>query len=503
MTKLDDRTLGRVAFVLIIGALLMLAPGQVAADSGSIEIVNSAVVSEFPEGFRVRVQAKSDHEITSLAVRLRVGQRTRGAYDYLEMLAEGQLADGELFWRTNTSPTYIPPGTAINYNFEVEDASGALLETDQEEFIYHDPRFEWFEVAEGPITVAYHGPVKSRADSILQTILTTLKVMGPLLGAGIDDPIRITMYNNNREMLEALPPGSTTIRRELITEGQAFLQEGTLLVLGGGRGALGTASHEGTHILVFRSGRSIFRRIPPWLHEGLAEYGNVDQTISYDVALEFAIETDRIMPAVLMSALPGDPEDVIIFYGQSRSIVRMMVARWGADKMQELMNTLQSGINMDDALTQVYGVDRIGLSNIWRQGVGAPLLVRIETERVLPTAIPQRVIPLFSLTPQAGVEAIQNTADTSTPPTATATPEPSPTPAPTPTPEQVAAAAPTPQPSPSPAPAPEQKQPEQTGASGTCNASLGGVSGPLDVGFAALMLGLVGLGVRRRRKSLI
>ncbi len=502
MTSIDDRTLAKLAFAIIVAALLMLAPGQVAAQSGTIKIVNAAVVSEFPEGFRVRVQAQSDHEITSLAVRLRIGQRTRVAYDYLDMLTEGKLADGELFWRTNTSPTYIPPGTIINYNFEVEDASGALLETDQEEFIYHDPRFEWFEVSGGPITVAYHGPVKSRADSILETILTTLDVMGPLLGAGIDAPIRVTMYNNTREMLEALPPGSTTIRRELTTEGQAFLEEGTLLVLGGGRGALGTASHEGTHILVFRSGRSIFRRIPPWLHEGLAEYGNVDQTISYDVALDFAVETGRLLPAVLMSVLPGDPEDVIIFYGQSRSIVRMMVARWGADKMQDLMDVLQSGVNMDDALTQVYGVDRIGLANIWRQSVDAPLLVRVESERVLPTPIPQRVIPLFSLTPQAGVEAIQSTADTSTPPTATATPEPSPTPtpAPTPTPEQVVAVAPAPQPSPTPAPAQEPEQPAQTtGASGTCNASLSDVSSPLDVGFAGLLLGLVGLGVRRRR----
>ncbi len=77
----------------------------------------------------------------------------------------------------------------------------------------------------------------------MDAIRQTLEIVGPVLGADTTEPIRVTMYNNIKEMLEALPPGSSTIRRELITEGQAFTSVGTLLVLGSGGLAEGTASH--------------------------------------------------------------------------------------------------------------------------------------------------------------------------------------------------------------------------------------------------------------------
>ena len=174
--------------------------------------------------------------------------------------------------------------------------------------------------------MAYHGPVATRADLVRDAIIDTLSLIGPILGAETTTPIRVTMYNNNREMLKALPPGSTTIRRELVTEGQAFPEVGTLLVLGGDRMAAGTASHEVTHILVHRGGTSMFRRIPSWLNEGLAEFGNVDPAFSYEIALEFAIAQNRLLPVMFMDVLPGDPEDVIIFYGQARSIILLMIS---------------------------------------------------------------------------------------------------------------------------------------------------------------------------------
>ncbi len=188
------------------------------------------------------------------------------------------------------------------------------------------------------------------------------------------------------------PPGSSTIRRELITEGQAFTDIGTLLVLGGGRGATGTASHELTHILNHRAGDSIIRRIPSWLDEGLAEFGNVAPGFSYDIALEFALGTDRLLPITSMPVLPGDPEDVIIFYGQARSIVEYMIAAYGPARMRELLAVFREGTNMDDAIEQVYGISRIELENNWREIIGAPMYVPPERDSARPTPIPRRAI---------------------------------------------------------------------------------------------------------------
>ena len=322
------------------------------------------------------------------------------------------------------------------------------------------------------------------------------------------------MYNNVKEMLEALPPGSTTIRRELITEGQAFTDLGTLLVLGGGRGAKGTASHEVTHILTHRAGDGVLGRVPAWLSEGLSEYGNIDPSFSYDIALEFALATDRLLPITSMRSLPGDPEDVIIFYGQARSVVMFMVAAYGPAKMRQLMEVLKGGTNIDVAIVQVYGITRIGLENQWRDTIGASNYLPPERERLKPTPIPRREIQLFTLTPQAGSETIATLDVTPTPspeptpePTAepTATPEPvsTPTPPPTATPEPAARALSPPAPTPVSEPVPSAAGAQQDSAppgGATCNTPAQFSARLSDLTMPMFLLGLVALVARRRRR---
>ena len=504
---------------LAVGVLMALAAGLLMWPASTVraagpELRWHEVTSEFPAGFRIKARASSDSEITSVAVRLRIGQQTRSAYDYLEH-GTGKLVEGEFFWRTDTAPRYVPPGTIIRYNFQIEDSAGRSVETERQEFVYFDARYlddegnsRWQEVSEGTVTVAFKGPVKKRAEEVLSTIIVTLDKMVPVMGEeAMEEPIRVTMYNNVKEMMEALPPRSASIGRELITEGQAFNVFGTLLVLGGGRLALGTASHEVMHIITHRVGDSIFRRVPAWLSEGLSEFANVNSGFSYDIALDFAIETDRLLPHVYMPAMPGVAEDVIIFYGQSRSIVRMMIAQFGPEKMKQLMATLRGGKNMDDALAEVYGFDRRGLDAIWRTAIGADPLEETGRRIVRPTAVPQRVPLLYSLTPQAQSETVGDKAaePTSTPtatPTATATPEPTaartPEPTATPVPE-VAIAAPTAA-APTSEPAPRQ-EPQETGSNGAaCNPSLGGGPVPLDLAAVGFLMGLVGVGFRQRRR---
>jgi hypothetical protein len=484
---------------------LLLPTGTVLAQEpvAPIEVLSATAVSEFPIGIRFSATAVGENEITSMAVRFRIGLQTRGVYQYLEYVS-ADVVNGEVLWRTATSAGYIPPETIITYSYEIEDSEGNLLSTEEQQLIYEDARFNWERVAEGPVTVAYHGPVRVRAEAVLQAILDTLEKMGPVLGAGIDDPIRVVTYNNQKEMLEALPPRSAAVGRELITEGQAFSDVGTLMVLIGGRLALGTASHEVTHILNHRAGQSIFRRLPSWLHEGLAEYGNVDPGFSYDIALEFAIATDRLMPHLYMQTLPGDPEDVIIFYGQSKSIVRFMIELEGEAGMRELLSLHKQGVNMDDALFQVYGMDRLAMTNAWRVDIDAELYELPEVAEARPTPVTYPTVQAFTLTPQAGGSAVGDlTADEveqaakangEEPESEAAQVEVTQTPGP-----EIALA----EPSPTSAPAlPEQlEEPEHTGT-GSCSAA----GGPADSGTVAMLVLIVGAGaggsaVRRRRRN--
>ena len=476
--------LPRVALVAVTCILLGLVTVQTSsASSETISVTSADAVSEFPDGMRFTIEVESEQEVEEIAVKFRTGTQTRDVYGYMEF-DEAKIVDSELFWRTNTAVRYIPPGTIIYYYFEIRDSEGNELITDTEEFIFEDARFTWEEVSDGPIAVAYHGPVKMRAEIILEAIVQTLDFMGPILGADTTEPIRVTMYNNVKEMLEALPPGSSTIRRELITEGQAFTNIGTLLVLGGGRRAKGTASHEVTHILTHRAGDSSARSIPSWLDEGLAEFGNVDPGFSYDIALEFAMATDRLLPITSMPILPGDPEDVIIFYGQARSLIQFMVFRYGPQAMRQLLSTLKAGANMDEATQEIYGLSRIELENQWRDTLGAEHYVPPDRDSAKPTPIARPTLQLFSLTPQAGSETIASLEPTPTP-------EPQPAPAPEPTATEPPAVSKTEN---------EGGEADRREGGSACFAPATPTMRLSDLALPLSVLGLIGLGLRRRRK---
>ena len=522
--KTPESALFYALFAVLVAILLTVTVSPARADEGAIRLESWEIVNEFPEGFRIKAKANGDNEISSIAVRLRIGRQTHGAYDYLcksggevepadwicDEFATGKLVDGELFWRTNSRARYIPPGTILTYNLEIEDSEGNFFKTDPQEFLYHDTRFEWKEVSEGPITVSYHGPVETRANIILDAMVQTLGHMGPLLGADVDEPIRVTMFNNIKEMLDALPPGSATVGRELVTEGQAFSEMGTLLTLGSGQLAEGTASHEMTHILVHRASQCT-SCVPSWLNEGLAEYGNIVPGYSYDIALDFAVETDRLMPFTSMTVMPGDPEAAIIFYGQSRSMVRILIQEFGTEKMRELMQRLETGRRPDRVIQSVYGISLSQLDDLWRQAIGAEPLERRVTARSLPTAIPRRTILPYSLTPQAGVEVIgDKSEDTPTAETAAgSSQEDGPTPAAGVAPEDQPTSDPTgeSQPSsdagsdtaPTPEPAAESEQEPQAAPGGGCTVALHSAGSTLDLTGAGLLLGMVALGLRRKR----
>ena len=82
------------------------------------------------------------------------------------------------------------------------------------------------------------------------------------------------------------------------------------------------------------------------------------------------------------------PTTYLLFYGQSKALVRMMIDDFGAGKMREFMALYKGGKSMDDALTQTYGLDRVALENRWRASVGASPLSSGVLERRAPDAGP-------------------------------------------------------------------------------------------------------------------
>jgi hypothetical protein len=114
----------------------------------------------------------------------------------------------------------------------------------------------------------------------------------------------------------------------------------------------------------------------------------------YELALRDAIRRDRLLLLRGMAGQPGRPEETIIFYGQSFSIVRYLIKTYGEEKMRSFLSAFKVGIGTEPTLKNVYGVGLGQLEADWRQSVGArplPSGSQDEPERAAPEAVPTLV----------------------------------------------------------------------------------------------------------------
>ena len=396
--------------------------GTALADEGDIKVLEVEAESQFPDGVKFSIIASSSEEIEEIRVFFKkVGQSGVSAYRTVDF-QPGTLITGESMLSTGGGRDYFPPGTRIVFSFEVRDKGGAVFRTPEQDFVYKDNRFEWLSVSSDLITVDYYGEyVEERANTVLQAAEAAMDLMVPVLGTEPTEPLRIVSYNNYRHMSAALPFRSQAVREQLQTQGQAFVEERVLLVHGFDATVKGTVSHEFTHLLVAEAAGRGYVQVPAWLNEGLAEYGNIDPTDSYDAALRYGIYTRRLKPLWYQDSFGGTPDDIIIAYGQGRSVVKYMINRYGPEKMSELFAVLRKTLSINLALEQVYGFDQYGLDSEWREAIGIdPLPSPEELQQQLQESESELPVPA-----QESAEPTLAAASTP-PPVATPTPEPTP-----------------------------------------------------------------------------
>ena len=415
-------------FLLALGlaSAILVPSAMVRGDGGDIEVLDVSANSDFPDGVRFSVTARSSEEIEEIRVFFTVtGRSGTSAYRNLEF-EPGKEVTGESLLRTSGGGAFIPPGTELEYSFEVRDKSGAVFRTPGQEFIYDDNRFDWRTVSSDLITVFYYGEyVEKRARTVLEAAQEAFDLMVPVLGIEPTEPLRIVSYNNYRDMSAALPFRAQAVRERLQTQGQAFVAERVLLVHGFDPTIKGTTSHEFVHLLVAEAAGSGYSRVPAWLNEGLAEYGNIDPTSDYPAALRYGIYTRRIKPLWFQRSFGGTPDDIIIAYGQARSVVKYLISMHGESSITELFTAIQTQ-NIDGALEQVYGFDQHGLDSLWRSAVGLePLPPPQELNRQLENR--QTAVPEIASTPEP-VTVLESTPTTESDTVLESTPTPAPTP---------------------------------------------------------------------------
>jgi hypothetical protein len=352
-------TVAAIAIVFVL--LFSTSSNGAGAEAGPT--VTSSVQNNFPDGMTFSVHAEGSAQITRIRL-------------YYKILPDGTDAIAQPDFTPSTSvdgssllggsKVYLPPGTVVDYHWEATDAAGNTAQTVPQSFFYNDIRFNWQKVTGDGLTVYYYSGSSDDATTMHGVAVKAIADAEALMGASVPFDVQVWVYDNQDDMRPALQKTSPSFDSQIITLG-VKVASNTVLVLG--NVSFDTLRHELTHIVTGQAGDSPLGSLPVWLDEGTAVHGQQDQG-GYRDAIEQALSSGNVLWIREITAYPGDPGKIELFYGEAWSLVTYLVDTYGPAKFAQLYAGIKSGKGVDKAFQAVYGFDQDGLDNAWRAANG-------------------------------------------------------------------------------------------------------------------------------------
>jgi Peptidase MA superfamily len=361
------------SLVSAAAAVVLLAASPTSASAApAVSVTNQTVSNNFPGGIEWTISFDSSLEAVDGALRYKF--EPFGITSTAETTCDTEGCTAVLEY---PGDTYIPPYTTITYFWELEDGRDSPADpadevlTDEQTFQYLDTRFEWQTISEDDVLLHYHDGSDDGVEELLAASDETIDYWSEIFGIEITFPVNIVVYSDADELRGALPINSSSFEEEVITCGSQVAPDIVLManVECITPDVTDVLRHELTHLVVEEALRGPFGNIPLWLNEGAAVYSQTTPG-SYEPEINAAIRRDELLTINQISSSPGDPQLVLIFYGQSWSLVNYLISEYGEEKFGELFAQYREGSASNQAFEEVYGFDLIGLENEWRESVG-------------------------------------------------------------------------------------------------------------------------------------
>jgi hypothetical protein len=299
---------------------------------------------------------------------------------------------------TNGRGIELIPGANITYHWEITRDDGSQFKTDDKLFVYDDTRFSFKTLQDGNVTLYYHAGSQSAAQQVLDAAVGSLQKVSALEQTQVTFPVKVFLYQTAEEMQPAIVSGS--IGRGVVVLGEVVYSDTAMV--SADADPLNVTRHVVAHIVTREATKGPYG-IDSWLNEGISVWAQDEVLQGHAQALRDAIQSDSVLSLrELSSPSAGDAAQTVnLFYGESGSIVKFLVDKYGADKFAELLSTFKDGSTPDNAYQKVYGFDTLGLENAWRASVGLsarPTPAAASATPVPPTPVPPTPVPVATST---------------------------------------------------------------------------------------------------------
>lgn len=350
--------LAGVAIALVASGPSDLSPKP--QEGAPIWVVSSSHEVDFPDEVVFRLEAESEANITEVRLFYRLARSRIQVYGYPDFTPATEVSAD--FSLSTDGAGYIPSGVGIEYHYEISDAAGNTFETERYSLEYRDPRFDWQVSRQGELEVLSHDISLDRVQGVAASVVQRLDEIKDAYGLGGLPPMKAVILNSRREAANGFPFISEAASQGHLYGGFAFRDYDLFVLAGLNEDAM---VHEGAHLLMAEAVGSPLARVPAWLNEGLATYFESNSSGRQSTA-ERAVRSGSFLSLGSMNAVPGQPAQVILFYAQSWSVVRHMVETYGTGHMASLLRAINTGSNVDEAVSDVYGLSLDELESEWK-----------------------------------------------------------------------------------------------------------------------------------------
>ena len=347
----------------LLGGWLGAAPVAHAADTGFVVIQNRAT-SEFPKDVAFSLQAQSPDQVTDARF---VYTLADSPITYSDVVPVAPAIRVSAAFTMDLQQRYLPPGLMIHYRWILDGQSGGIYSTPWANVMVQDARFPWQSMTKGPLTLYWYDGDSAFATTVLGDATKAYLRAASEAGVQSIPTGQIYLYASLNDLRGALAQGT-----DQWVGGQTFPQYHEIVLLGPSAQVTQVdrdVTHEVTHLAV--DGATVeLAPLPTWLDEGMAMVaeGPVDQP--YQTALANAAKSGTLLSIQSLTAnFPEDPNQALVAYAESESLVRYFVQTYGQERLSQLVDAFRHGQTTDQALENSAGVSAAQFERAWRASV--------------------------------------------------------------------------------------------------------------------------------------
>lgn len=384
MTKTFQQKCIAIITLAVLAVAGSVFPGLSKAQE-AIQLSDEGWEADFNEAITFSAEATGSAEIVEADLFYRViGQlaTSRNEADF----TPGSTVEASYTIDLTDPGNYQPPGTELEYWWKFVDVEGNELKTEPETLFYEDDRHNWQYLENDRLTLGWYTGNAGFGQTLFERANGALDTLEADFGASIENPIKIFIYGDQRDLLDAMSAGA-----QEWTGGAAYTDYGVVVIgirpvqLEWGLNAM---THEMSHLVIHQATDNPFgggSTLPRWLDEGIAVYNENRDDLDDDfkAIFEQAVANDNLMTLrTLSSPFPSDPIQANLAYGQSGAVVKFMIDTFGPKAMAELLAIFAEGALYDEALEQAIGLNMDQLDNAFRESLELPPLPGTEVNEV-------------------------------------------------------------------------------------------------------------------------